>query len=126
MSKKAKNPIEKKKLSDVLNAARKRDFYQKGEKPDLKKACEYDMVVSSLLDLETLEELIKSYKVSTALKNPKLIEEAKIVNSDKFYRMYMAICQVQAIKDMDIIDPDDFSEMALALKGIQKAIKEEA
>lgn len=125
MSKKAKKLIDKKKLTDVLNAARKRDFYQKGNRPDFKRACEHDMEVSRLLDLETLEELVKSYRVSSALKNPTLIEQAKVVNSDKFFHMYMAICQVQAIQDLDIIEPDDFSEMALALKDIQKAIKEE-
>lgn len=124
MSKKAKTPIDKKKLTDVLNAARKRDFFQKGKKPDLKKACEYDMEVSRLLDLETLEELVNSYRVSSALKDPKLIEETKVVSLDKFCRMYTAICQMQAIKDLDLIDPDDFNEMASAFKKLQKAVKE--
>lgn len=115
--------IDKKKLSDVLRAGRKREYYRKGENADLSKAVEYDVEISRLLDLETLEALIKSYRLSMALQSPDLVESAEMINANEFLQVANVIRQIQAINEIELVDLDGFQKMTVAMKEVQSVIR---
>lgn len=115
--------IDKKKLSDVLRAGRKREYYRKGENADLSKAVEYDVEISRLLDLETLEALIKSYRLALAIEDQDLVESAEMLSASEFLQISNVIRQIQGIKEIELVDLDSFQKMALAMKEVQSVIR---